>query len=62
MATNRCSRCGEEKDETEFNRKGPTRLQAECRQCNSEHLERHYRENREYDKAKAKRIRREILA
>ncbi|MEN3273201.1 MAG: bifunctional UDP-N-acetylglucosamine pyrophosphorylase / glucosamine-phosphate N-acetyltransferase [Actinomycetota bacterium] len=57
----RCSRCGEEKDESEFNRKTRGRLQPNCRACNSEYLKQHYRDNTAYYKAKAKRIKGETV-
>ena len=60
----RCSRCGVEKDESEFNRreKGSVGLQGRCRSCNSEYLKQHYRDNPEYYKAKARSTNNRIRA
>jgi hypothetical protein len=53
--------CGLEKDEAEFNRRGSDGFQSRCRSCNSEYLKQHYRDNTQYYRDKAKRIRKQIL-
>jgi len=49
----RCSKCGETKPLTEFNRKDNVRWQSSCRACNSAYLKEHYRKNKAYYVAKA---------
>ena len=61
MATKRCSRCGLDKDESEFNRKTRGRLQPSCRQCNSEYLKQHYREKAARQKRKTVRANQERI-
>ena len=56
----RCSRCGETKPLTEFNKKTPTRPQPYCRTCNSAYLKAHYAANVEYYVAKARRTKRRM--
>jgi recombinational DNA repair protein (RecF pathway) len=51
----RCTRCGETKPLTEFNRKDRGRLQGYCRACNSAYLKEHYAKNKEYYAAKARK-------
>lgn len=50
----KCSRCGEEKPLSEYNKKSRGRLQPLCKTCNSAYLKRHYEENREYYLAKSR--------
>jgi hypothetical protein len=54
----RCSRCGETKPLSEFNRKDSGRLQSFCRRCNSAYLKEHYRKNRAYYLAKTRKNKR----
>lgn len=59
QSTKTCSRCGETKPVSEFNRKTPGRLQTYCRSCNSAYLKRHYAENLAYYVAKAARFKKQ---
>jgi hypothetical protein len=54
----RCSRCGETKPLTEFNRKDKRRWQSSCRTCNSEYLKEHYARNLAYYVEKSARFKR----
>lgn len=58
----RCSKCGETKPLTEFNRKDRGRLQPYCRPCNSAYLKEHYAKNLSYYVKKAARFRRKRKA
>jgi len=51
-----CTKCKQDKDEIDFNRKADKR-QNVCRVCNSEYLKEHYALNKEYYKQKAVRAR-----
>jgi hypothetical protein len=52
----RCSKCGEIKPLSEFNRKARGRLQPYCRACNSRYLKEHYANNLSYYVEKAARF------
>jgi hypothetical protein len=56
----RCSRCGDRKPLSEFNRRSENRLQGLCRACNSAYLKEHYAKNLGYYVEKAVRHKKRI--
>src|SRR5512143_2207441 len=60
MVMKRCARCGQEKDESEFNWRWEERgvLQSVCRDCSHAQSHAHYESHKESVKAKAAEIKR----
>tara|TARA_Y100000034_G_C6851095_1_gene386144 strand:+ start:740 stop:1150 length:411 start_codon:yes stop_codon:yes gene_type:complete len=55
----KCTKCGETKDVAEFNRKYG-KPSSDCKECHREIIRRHYRENKGYYVAKAKKRTNEV--
>jgi hypothetical protein len=59
-STKTCSRCREDKPETDFNKRSVNKLSSECKECHRKLVKENYEKNKEYYLQKAKRRRKEL--